>query len=168
MKFLKVIIPIGVAVAALAIFLYLKMTDHTAEFARALYMGDHARVEEMLQAHPSLANSRNLEAFWTSRLKQRIPASGWTPMHVAADMGDKEMIRLLVKHHAKVDARDNRGLTPLLWTAFGGKQEAAAELLSNGADVNARGPDGRTTLDLAKLSLDNDLIRLLRERGAKE
>ena len=55
-----------------------------------------------------------------------------------------------------------------IWPDALGKDEVAAVLLSNGADVNARGKDGRTTLELAKISLDNKLIALLRERGAKE
>lgn len=167
MKSLKIIIPLGIVILGLLIFLFLKVTDHTAEFARALYSGNHAEVEELLKAHPSLVNARNLESFW-NRGNQRVQASGWTPMHVAADMGDPEMIKLLVRYNGNVDAKDKRGLTPLLWTAFGGSHDAAAELLADGADINARGPDGRSTLDLAKLSLDNKLIELLRERGAKE
>jgi ankyrin repeat protein len=83
-------------------------------------------------------------------------------------MGSPEIIKVLLAHHANTEARDKRGLTPLLWTAFVGKPDAAAALLSGGADINAKGRDGRTTLDQAKISMNQELITLLRERGAKE
>ncbi len=166
MKFPK-LIAAGVIFAALVLCLWLwRATDHRAEFRQALYSGNIGRVEELLQAHPSLANAKDMEG--NNRGARGMPASGWRPLHIAAAMGNPEMVAVLVRHGAKVDARDNRGLTPLLWTAFAGQRDAAAALLSNGADINARDSAGRTTMDLAKLSLDNRLIELLRERGAKE
>ncbi|HEX3798605.1 MAG TPA: ankyrin repeat domain-containing protein [Verrucomicrobiae bacterium] len=155
MKSWKIIVSIAI-VAAVVAFVFLRTANHTVEFRRALYSGDISQVEKLLQAHPTLANA------------DVDPSKGWTPLHVAANLGDPDLVKLLVHYGAKVDVRDKRGLTPLLWTAFAGRRDAAAALLSNGADINARGPDGRTTLDLAKLSLDNSLIDLLRERGAHE
>jgi ankyrin repeat protein len=142
--------------------------NQTVEFERALYSGNVSRVEELLKSHPSLANAKNMESEWQVTGRKQVPANGWTALHVAAYLGDPEMVKLLVKYHANVNARDKRGLTPLLWTAFGGHSDSAAVLLSNGADINARGPDGRSTIDLAKLSLDSKMLDLLRERGAKE
>jgi ankyrin repeat protein len=158
MKWFRIIVP-SIVVGLVLFVLFERFTDHTAEFRRALYSGNLSRVEDLLKAHPSLANAKNMD---------RGSGNGWEPLHVAANLGDPDLVKLLVRYGAKVDARDNRGLTPLLWTAFAGRHDAAAALLSNGADINARGPDGRTTLELAKLSLDNKLIELLRERGAKE
>jgi uncharacterized protein len=160
MKSPKLIIATVAVIVVALFFLFERLTDHTAEFRRALYTRNISRVEELLRSHPALANARHMDS--------PDKKTDWTPLHVAANLGDPEMITVLVRHGAKVDARDSRGLTPLLWTAFAGQRAAAAELLSDGADVNARGLDGRTTLDLAKLSLDHDLIELLRERGAKE
>ncbi|HZV35496.1 MAG TPA: ankyrin repeat domain-containing protein [Verrucomicrobiae bacterium] len=142
-----------------------KLTDHTAEFTRALYSGNISRVEDLLKNHPSLANCRQIGEPMNNRSG---PAKDWTPMHVAAFLGDTNLIHLLATYHVDPNVRDKRGLTPLLWTAFGGKHEAAEALLQAGADVNARGLDGRSTLDLAKLSLDNDLVDVLRQHGAKE
>jgi ankyrin repeat protein len=158
MKALKIIVSL-IVLAVIIFALYERIGNHTAEFRRALYSGNINHVEEMLKAHPSLANAKDMD---------RGQGTGWTPLHVAANLGDPDLVKLLVRYGAKVNVKDKRGLTPLLWTAFAGRHEAAAALLSNGADINARGPDGRTTLDLAKLSLDNKLIELLRERGAQE
>ena len=158
---------IGAAAIAAAVFLFLKLSDHTAEFRDALMSGNVSRVESLLKKHPSLANATGMD-FSHANWGKPVVTEGWTPLHLAAYMGDAEMIKLLARNHAKMNQKDKGGLTPLLWTAFGGKHEAAAALLANGADINARGRDGRSTLDLAKLSLDDKLIELLRRNGAKE
>lgn len=145
----------------------LSRNNHTAEFRDAMLSGDLGRVESLLEKHPGLANATGMD-FSNHKWGRPVITDGWKPLHLAAYLGDAGMIKLLVRYHARVDVKDARGLTPLLWTAFGGKRDAAAALLDGGADINARGNDGRSTLDLARLSLDDNLIELLRERGAKE
>lgn len=159
MKSGKVILGIigALLVVVLALVIW-KLTDHTKEFRNALYSGNVEKVEKMLKQHPSLANAKNIDG----------KKEGWAPLHVAAYHGDAALAKVLLDHHAKVNARDDHERTPLLLTAFGGKEEVAAVLLSNGADVNARGRDGRTTLDHAKITLNGKLVELLRERGAKD
>ena len=39
--------------------------------------------------------------------------NGWTPLHWAAHYGKKAMVQLLLNHGARIDARDNKGQTPL-------------------------------------------------------
>ncbi len=165
-KGILAIIACVVVVGAL-VFWLLRMNDHAVEFRDALLTGDHARAEALLKEHPSLANATGMD-FNNFKWGKPVVVDGWTPTHLAAYVGDAEMIRLLARYHANMNVKDKRGLTPLLWTAFGGKRDAAAALLESGADINARGNDGRSTIDLAKLSLDNQLIDLLREHGATE
>jgi len=157
----------AVVVIAALVFWLLRLNDHTVEFRDALLAGDHDRVEALLKKHTSLANATGMD-FNKFKWGKPVVADGWTPVHLAAYVGDAEMIKLLAQYHANVNVKDKSGLTPLLWTAFGGKRDAAAALLECGADINARGKDGRSTIDLVKLSLDNQLIDLLREHGAKE
>jgi ankyrin repeat protein len=166
MKALKIFGPL--LLIAVIFFYFWHRADTRKEFRDALYSGNHDRVEALLKAHPALANARHMDYSRGERPNPVALADNWTPLHVAAYLGDADLIRLLMKYHADPNATDQRGLTPLLWTAFGGKHAAAAALLQNGANVNARGPDGRTTLDLAKLSLDTELLDLLRQYGAKE
>jgi ankyrin repeat protein len=59
-------------------------------------------------------------------------------------------------------------VTAAFWYAcHGGQREAAAYLLSRGADVNWVGWGGQTPLDIAKRSGNGDLVEWLRGMGAK-
>lgn len=39
--------------------------------------------------------------------------NGWTPLHWAAHYGKKAMVQLLLNHGARIDAKDNKGQTPM-------------------------------------------------------
>ncbi len=93
---------------------------------------------------------------------------------------DAADVARLLAAGAHVDARDERGCTPLL-NAYGvgrdlfeddPRQEEAAEslnlLLAAGSDVQARTPEGFNAMDLALCQYDNaNLVRILREKGVK-
>lgn len=49
-----------------------------------------------------------------------------------------EFVKFLINMGVDVDARDDVGMTPLMWAAYYGNVEIAKLLLDNGADVNAR------------------------------
>ncbi|TYT26079.1 hypothetical protein FZO89_07305 [Luteimonas viscosa] len=66
---------------------------------------------------------------------------GGTPALVAAASGDEDDpagVQLLLRHKAKVDARDRDGRTALHVAALQGHAEITAALLDAGADVHAR------------------------------
>jgi|ERR1700722_9840992 len=160
MKALKIIIPAVVVIVIVGIWFLVRSPSgkQMAALSQMIYTGDVRGLDEFLTRYPSLANAKNVDN----------EEKGWTPLHMAAYVGNPAIIKVLLDHHAKTEERDNRGLTPLLWTVFVGKPEAAAALLSGGADINAKGRDGRTTLEQAKITLNQEMITLLRERGAKE
>ena len=77
------------------------------------------------------------------------------------------MAALLIKHGARVGARNNLGYTPLHMAALnsGGRTETAALLLENGADVNATDNANATPTDSA-LFVDNaDMRRFFQQYG---
>ncbi|KIM85030.1 hypothetical protein PILCRDRAFT_67221, partial [Piloderma croceum F 1598] len=39
--------------------------------------------------------------------------SGWTPLHIAASAGREDVVRYLVGADANVNAKNDKGLTPL-------------------------------------------------------
>lgn len=157
----KIVAIVIVSVLALIGFtlLALKATDHRAELRNAIERRDTVRLEQLLKDHPRLVEAE---------LPNRGPKDTWTPLHMVACYGDTEMLEILFKHKAKVNAKDSSGLTPLHHTVALSRHESAHFLINKGADMNAKGKDGRTPLDLAKTTRDKRMIELFRIRGAKE
>jgi len=99
--------------------------------------GNVEEARKLLQADPSLVASRD-------------GALNETPLHIAAEYGQKSVAELLLTFHADVDARDSRGHTPLhaaalvSWPHYGeGQTDVAMVLIAHGADPNARVSGGK-------------------------
>jgi ankyrin repeat protein len=78
-----------------------------------------------------------------------VQADGATPALLAAagaEDDDAAGVQLLLKHKARVDARDLQGRSALHEAAFRGHAEIIAALLAAHADVHARDGRGRTPL----------------------
>ena len=71
---------------------------------------------------------------------------GWTLLHEAAFEDKSEIVKILLKYHADVNARDWAGMTPLHRAAEKGGQETIGLLIAGGAEVNALGLSGGTPL----------------------
>jgi ankyrin repeat protein len=87
------------------------------------------------------------------RLIQRgadVNKPGWTPLHYAATKGHAGIIRLLLEHHAYIDAESPNGTTPLMMAAYYGSPEATKLLLEEGADPMIKNQQGLTALDFAR------------------
>jgi ankyrin repeat protein len=79
---------------------------------------------------------------------------------------DEAGVLLLLKHKAKVDARDAHGRTALHEAALAGNEETLAALLTAGADVHAHDADGRTALLDAASASQLSVIDALIAAGA--
>lgn len=97
----------------------------------AIHNGHKTAVQLLLE------NKTNVEGIYHS---------GRTPLFLCTT---KEMIELLVKYKANVDARDVLKRTPLHWAVRGANVEAVETLLQNGADAEARDRDDATPLVVA-------------------
>ena len=75
-----------------------------------------------------------------------------TPLHHAVEAENAEVIPVLVKAGADVNAKEYYSNTPLHLAAMFGKIKVIPILLKAGADVNAKDVDGRTPLEMAKAS----------------
>ena len=147
-------------VVLMGVFMFFrKATDHRGELRYALESRDAFRLEQLLKDHPKLVDAE---------LPNRSPTDTWTPLHMAACYGDNQSIEILLRHKAKVNARDANGLTPLHYTVALSRYNSAQLLINKGADMNAKGRDGRSPLELAKTTRDQRMIQLFRVRGAKE
>ena len=74
---------------------------------------------------------------------------GWTPLHYAATTGHVGILRVLLEHHAYIDAESPNGTTPLMMAAYYGTPEATKLLLEEGADPLIKNHKGLTALDFA-------------------
>jgi ankyrin repeat protein len=111
--------------------------------------GNLSEVRDLLKEYPNLVSSKgflNLDK---------------TPLHWAAQEGNKEMTELLLASGAEINAMDFSKWTPLHWAAQKGHKEEAELLLANKADVNARAKNGWTPLLLASQRGHKDVVELL-------
>ncbi len=67
-------------------------------------------------------------------------------LHMAAEVGNREIAEILLKHGAKIDTADANGVTALMHAAANGHSDVADLLLSRGASINLADNGGWTAL----------------------
>lgn len=89
-----------------------------------------------------------------TRFEGKDTAKRSTPLMWAAWWGFPEMVKLLLRHGASIDARNDDGLTALMYAAAAkdrGNTEVLEILLAAGADAEAVTPAGESAASLAQL-----------------
>src|ERR1700761_2878509 len=94
---------------------------------------DISRAQELLRSDPKLVSARD------ANLQE-------TPLHIAARFGPVEMVDLLIRMKADVNATAYNGFTPLHVTEV---KDIAALLIKAGADLDKRDNWGKTPLQTA-------------------
>jgi len=120
-------------------------------------MGAVLKFESNLIRRPQLVSSKD--------------ASGRTPLHYAAELGDVSFMEHMLKScqgqgniadiHRFANFRSVNGQTPLMLAAAQGHKEAAEWLIANHADINATDINGFTALDEAAEAGFSELAKLL-------
>lgn len=85
--------------------------------------------------------------------KAEVNKTGWTPLHYAATHAGTDspaMVRLLLKHHAYIDAESPNRTTPLMMAAHYGNPGVVKLLLEEGADPLLRNQKGLSAIDFAR------------------
>lgn len=139
------------------------------DIGSASALNDVTRVEELLAADPSLSR-KSLEfdmtaLHWSARagaetttqlLLDRdadpnvLNRSQRTPVQLAAEMNQANVITLLADAGADLNTQDRKGRTPLHRATYEGKVEAAEALLAKGADPNITNRNGKTAFEIAR------------------
>jgi ankyrin repeat protein len=123
------------------------------------YLGRATGAEALIQRDPGLVRATTPD--------------GMTALHYAARAGHCEVVDILLRYHADVNARDNRGRTALMEACHGGpwKLEPAEEiiqlLLDHAAQVDLfqAAAMGRTDLIASILDRDEALIDSIDSQG---
>lgn len=90
-----------------------------------------------------------------------VNKTGWTPLHYAASAGHVEVIKLLLKHSAYIDAESPSKTTPLMMAAMYGNPQSVELLLEEGADASLKNDKGMTALDFADVANKQAAAKLL-------
>jgi ankyrin repeat protein len=129
-------------------------TKPELDIFEASAIGQAARVRELLQQNPTLAQA------WS--------ADGFTPLHLACFFRQEALAKLLLDNGAPtgVTAKNPMRVTPLHSAVAAGEFATVKMLLKRGAPVNAQQQGGWTALHEAANTEDEFLVELLLEHGA--
>ncbi|HXZ79851.1 MAG TPA: ankyrin repeat domain-containing protein [Terriglobales bacterium] len=154
----------------------------TLDVFEAAALGRIERLEELLRAHPDLAGAWSGDGFtplhFAAYFSQEEAASvlldaGADPravarnatqvqaLHSAASARASKVAELLLKAGADVNARQQKGFTPLQSAAHNGDTAMLSLFLRYGADREQQNEEGKTALDLAREAGKEEAIRML-------
>ncbi|KAF4617997.1 hypothetical protein G7Y89_g15008 [Cudoniella acicularis] len=111
-------------------------------------------------------STENTKELCQQELDQGPMFAAVTPLHLAAQGGHLEVVKLLLDYKEQIDARGPRGETPLHFAACHGKHNVVETLLDFGANKEATNTNGETPLFLAALNGWPDVINKLINHGA--
>lgn len=144
---------IALALTAGILLLLSGISGSEEDIFAVMQKGDVAKVKTMLDKNPKLVKARD--------------GSGMMLLHWATFDGQKDMIDLLLKKGADVNAPGGvRSSTPLHMACVSGREEIVKILVENGADVKARNSAGMTPLHLAAEGGHVGIMEFLISKGA--
>ena len=91
---------------------------------------------------------------------------GYTPLYLAIDKNNLEIVKLLLKHNVNANRRDKFDRTPLLFAISKGNSQIVKELVSNGAEVDGKNSLGMTPFMKAWTDNQMDIAKILLDHGA--
>lgn len=107
-----------IMVSILAVFCFAGEIHYLAK------IGDVEKMKTLLEQSPWLVNSKD--------------AYGWTPLQIAALMGHKQVVKLLIEAGAPVNEADRYGFTALHLAALRKNKEIYKLLVKNGAALKGK------------------------------
>lgn len=131
------------------------MGDLSKEIIKIATTGQVGRLKELLATYKSLINARDKD--------------GSTPLHCAVWKGQEQVVAMLLKAGADVNAHnenDHWGTTPLHAAAHANQAAIAQLLIDYGADVNSQDREGRTPMFHTTFHKAKAAAKVLEKYGA--
>lgn len=138
----------------------------TVQFLITVRTRNLPKIRELLQREPTLVHAREEYDAQTSQQVYLPLSGGFTALHRAAADGDLDLISLLLKAGADVQATSNYGLTPLHNAVAANHPDAVETLLQHGASPHVGLKNGLTPLHWAAMRGYQRIISLLVQHGA--
>ena len=152
MKPLKIVIAAGAIALVSAPAVAQLAPPPGPAFIDAVQKRDGNKATELIEAHPTLIDTRN--------------GDGDTGLMVAIRAGDRDWTGFMLRKGADPNFHGNHGDTPLIAAAKVGFDEAVPWLLSMGAKVDDTNRSGETALIIAVQLRDADMVKALLNAGA--
>lgn len=167
----------------------LKRHKQNLDIFEAASVGDSQTINQLLDKTPDLLNSFSADGFTALGLasffghftlvKQLLDKGAnpntasnnqfkVAPIHSACAISTIDMVELLIKHGANVNAKQMQGVTPLHSAAHNGQTKLSKLLIDNGADINAKMDNGQTPLFMANEKNFQETAELLIKHGGQE
>jgi ankyrin repeat protein len=131
------------------------MKDNEKKLIQAAKNGNFAECQRLLTQHQMDVNAKDDDH-----------EIGWSPLLLAARSGHLDLVRLLLKHGAEVNAKSKSEQTPLHGACWNGHASVAKLLCDHGANSNAKNRFGQTPLHWAAHYGHADVVRVLLAEGA--
>lgn len=125
-----------------------------ADIHQLVLQGDLNKVKKLLDRNPVCVDLKN--------------KNDETALHMAAFMGNDEMVTLLLRFKPDINAVTRSGFTPIHLACIFGQLEVVRELIGAGADLNTRSHEGGTPLHWAVAARFPKLVTLLKLNGARK
>jgi len=123
------------------------------EIHNAAKQGNLAKVKSILAERPKLVNTQDKRSY--------------TPLHIAAYLGHKDIVEILIANGADVRLEDKDGRCPLHCAVCHDHKQVAEVLITDKADVNAKDKNSRTALHFAASGGKHEIVELLITKGAE-
>ena len=120
------------------------------EVIACIRSGDVEQLNRLLAADPAAAN--------------RVDDRGFTPLTMAAYLGNLPAVRALVEAGADLNAQDRAGNTALMGVCFKGNVDIARYLVEAGADTTVTGATGADARAFAEQYGHGEIVALLDKR----
>ncbi|NXW36735.1 ANK2 protein, partial [Phaetusa simplex] len=139
-------------------------SDSNASFLRAARAGNLDKVVEYLKSGIDINTCNQVRYLKGRSLPER---KGNTALHIASLAGQAEVVKVLVKEGANINAQSQNGFTPLYMAAQENHIEVVKYLLENGANQSTATEDGFTPLAVALQQGHNQAVAILLENDTK-